>query len=210
MASAATEAVRALKREIVNKTRPGPTVAQSSGADRAATVSKDDKRKREMIVTGFAWNMQEPDVEQAINDLFTGLKQNVQYVFATKPRTSYGIVRFHSLEDKKSFKKNLSEKKWDQSYRGRPLAINDNDDKQDNDKNRAIGKVKRALMEVNKERKDVVALRRAGEVWIGDERVAKWKDGTLRARGEAETLKSRIDEFIAEKRTEAPKDGLSD
>ena len=210
MASAATEAVRALKSEMVNKMRPGPTVAQSSGADRTATGSKDDKRKREMIVTGFAWNTQKTDVEQIINEIFTGLKQNVQDVFATKPRTSYGIVRFHSLEEKKSFKKNLSEKKWEQSYQGRPLYINDNDDKQDNDKNRAIGKVKRALMEVNKERKDVVALRRAGEVWIGDERVAKWKDGTLRVRGEAETLKKRIDELIAEKRAEASKDGLSD
>eukprot|EP00973_Karenia_brevis_P009708 1309508-Karenia_brevis.AAC.1 len=52
-------------------------------------------------------------------------------------------------------------------------------------------------MEVNKQRLDVTALRPQGEVWVGDERVAKWVDKDMRLRGEGLELKSRIQELIA-------------
>eukprot|EP00973_Karenia_brevis_P078642 10915924-Karenia_brevis.AAC.1 len=59
-------------------------------------------------------------------------------------------------------------------------------------------------MEADGARNDVVALRPQGEVWIGkgeeSQRVAKWKDGAMRLRGEALQLKARIDELISARR----------
>eukprot|EP00973_Karenia_brevis_P004481 613385-Karenia_brevis.AAC.1 len=50
-------------------------------------------------------------------------------------------------------------------------------------------------MEKNGDRTDVEAIRPLGEVWIGEERVAKWKDGSMRLRGEALELKPREDAY---------------
>ena len=95
--------------------------------------------------------------------------------------------------------------KYDSEHK---FSFGDNEDKQQQAKSRAIGKVKRALCELRESRVDVVADRKAGEVWIGSERVAKWKDDKLRLKGEALQVKARIDTLIAEKRK--PGDSLSE
>eukprot|EP00973_Karenia_brevis_P023303 3207817-Karenia_brevis.AAC.1 len=63
-------------------------------------------------------------------------------------------------------------------------------------------------MEKDSERKDVVALREKGEVWIGEDRVAKWNGGEMKLRGEALAVKNRIDELMTSKRL--PIDSLSE
>ena len=88
------------------------------------------------------------------------------------------------------------------------LRIGDNEDTDQRRKGRAVGKVKRALCELQQNRTDVITDRRAGEVWIGEERVAKWVVDRLRLRGEALKCKARIDALIEEKRK--PRDDLSE
>eukprot|EP00973_Karenia_brevis_P020088 2757287-Karenia_brevis.AAC.1 len=105
------------------------------------------------------------------------------------------------MEDKARFQEALRTKKFDKSFDGNKLYVEDNNLSGDErSKRRAVGKVKRALMEANDSREDVVALRPQGEVWVGSERVAKWKDGIMRLRGEGLLRKARIDELIATRR----------
>eukprot|EP00973_Karenia_brevis_P037945 5232952-Karenia_brevis.AAC.1 len=118
--------------------------------------------------------------------------------FPVGAKASKGILKFATREEKDTFRKALRDNKFDKSFEGNRLYIEDNDlDKDEKDKRRAVGKVKRALMEAKSDRNDVTALRPQGEVWIGDERVAKWVKGYMKLRGEALSLKARIDELIA-------------
>ena len=87
------------------------------------------------------------------------------------------------------------------------LKISDNLPKEDRARERAVGKVKRALMEVDEDRVDVVVDYASGEVWVGEERVAKWTGDGLKTKGEALSLKDRIDSLMAERR---PQDELSE
>eukprot|EP00973_Karenia_brevis_P005042 694051-Karenia_brevis.AAC.1 len=73
---------------------------------------------------------------------------------------------------------------------------------------RAVGKLKRALMEKDKERTDVIAIRSKGEVWVGKERVAKWTDQKMKLRGEGLEVKGRFEELMSAVRR--PTDSLSD
>ena len=127
----------------------------------------------------------------------------------TRKMTSFGYIKFKDIETKKRFKKGLGGVedpiKYDEEHK---LNIGDNEDKQQQARGRAIGKVKRALHELREGRTDVVADRRAGEVWIGQECVAKWIGVGLRLKGEALKAKARIDALIAEKRR--PQDTLSE
>jgi hypothetical protein len=62
-----------------------------------------------------------------------------------------------------------------------------------------VAKVKRALLEVDSARTDVTADRKAGVVYVGIVRVAKW-DGeaeVMRLRGEGKLLEVRIAALIA-------------
>ena len=63
-----------------------------------------------------------------------------------------------------------------------------------------VGKVVKALREMRQGRTDVDRDYRKGTVCVGKEIVAQWEGGRMRLRGEAKTLKSRIDELVNEKR----------
>ena len=66
---------------------------------------------------------------------------------------------------------------------------------------------KRALKEVDPEREDVVVDYASGEVWVGEERVAKWTGDRLKMKGEALSLQDRINSLMEERR---PQDELSE
>ncbi len=68
--------------------------------------------------------------------------------------------------------------------------------------------MKRALMEVDGDRKDITVDYGAGEVWINEERVAKWCGDHLNVRGEAQKVRPRIDELMAQRFVDP--DGLSE
>ena len=72
-------------------------------------------------------------------------------------------------------------------------------------KGRAVGKIKRALLEAKKDRTDVTADYGTAEVYVANKKVAWWKGETLKLKGEAFQLKERIEELIAE-RPRAPSD----
>eukprot|EP00973_Karenia_brevis_P094807 12424277-Karenia_brevis.AAC.1 len=81
-----------------------------------------------------------------------------------------GILRFEDADHKASFKQALRESKYSTSFKERALYIDENHPKEDRPKRRAVGKVKRALMEKQPGRSDVIAWRDKGEVWIGTQR----------------------------------------
>jgi hypothetical protein len=104
----------------------------------------------------------------------------------------------------------LGEGKKEFKYKGvHTLNIGDNESKEQRIQGRAVGKVKRALMEARANRTDVIADRKTGEVLLrtvvggvaSTERVAKWVGDHFRFKGEALTLKARIEELLAEKKS---------
>eukprot|EP00973_Karenia_brevis_P029598 4083155-Karenia_brevis.AAC.1 len=64
-------------------------------------------------------------------------------------------------------------------------------------------------MERGSDRTDVVALRSAGEVWVGTARVAKWNGTDMKLRGEALEAKERIEALMAAT-IRKPTDSLSE
>eukprot|EP00973_Karenia_brevis_P093771 12418999-Karenia_brevis.AAC.1 len=78
-----------------------------------------------------------------------------------------GILRFDNLDDKDEFRNKLRERGYNTTYKDNEFYIDNNWPKDERLKRRAVGKVKRALMEKQPERSDVVAMRDSGEVWVG-------------------------------------------
>eukprot|EP00973_Karenia_brevis_P055278 7685509-Karenia_brevis.AAC.1 len=63
-------------------------------------------------------------------------------------------------------------------------------------------------MEKNQERKDVIAIRTKGEVWVGKARVGKWTGQVMKLRGEGLEVKERFEELMEAARR--PIDSLSE
>ena len=88
---------------------------------------------------------------------------------------SFAIIRFDTYGNKQEFKR------WLQTYgkevkREKGMWFGDNVDKDARARERAVGKVKRALFLVREGREDVYGDFRRGMVYVGDEVVAKWDD----------------------------------
>eukprot|EP00973_Karenia_brevis_P029824 4113778-Karenia_brevis.AAC.1 len=76
-----------------------------------------------------------------------------------------GVLRFSSVDHKEEFRTKLRERKYKTTFAESQLYIDNNYPKEDRPKRRAAGKVKRALMEKDGSRQDVVVMRDKGEVW---------------------------------------------
>ena len=154
-----------------------------------------------MTFTGFPWNTRQEEVKLRIKEIVkAGIGLDIE-VATTRKRTSFGFARFATQPQKSEFKKWLAKETEVIKCKGlHDLRIGDNEDKEQQARGRAVSKVKRALMEARANRTDLDVDRRAGEVFIGTERVAKWVGDHLRLKGEALTVKSKIDQLLKEKR----------
>ena len=162
-----------------------------------------------MIVTGFPYNTPQAEIQKVLDEIVDDYGVKVQDKFSLALRASLGIMRLSSETPKRNFKTKLKEKRFDKQHGGRDLHVGDNVPKDDQQKERAVGKLKKALMEAKKDRSDVQVLRKKGEVWTAEGRVAKRRGTYLKLIGEAEQVKNRFEELVADKR-ERVKDGLSD
>ena len=210
-ASAAMEAVRALQAKV-EKGVPA-ACGVSADAKKTTETNQETRRQLEMVITGFPYNTPKVEIEAILADVVKKYEITTDDQFAPGPLASVGILRFNSSAHKKEFKQKLKTNGFSIKHGGRELHVGDNAPKEDKPKERAVGRVKRALMEVKRDHTDVLVLRKKGEVYLEGEngrvRVAKWRGDHLKLAGEAETLKGRIDELIAE-RGGRERDGLSD
>ena len=225
MAMEAQEGVRALRQELI-KLKEGSSVDGNPQTLRSLKdLEKEFEKLRvategakeessaidkslEMVFSKFPWNTPGHEIEARIKEVVKegiGAEPNV---VTTRKMTSFGIAKFASSKQKSDFKKWLGDGKKEFKFKGlHTLSIGDNEEKTRRIQGRAVGKVKRALMESRANRTDITTDRNAGEVFVGTERVAKWVGDHFRLKGEALKLKERIDELLAEKR---PRDELSE
>eukprot|EP00973_Karenia_brevis_P012362 1679478-Karenia_brevis.AAC.1 len=85
--------------------------------------------------------------------------------FALGLLASAGILRFRTWEEKQAIRTKIRTERYSTHHKDKKLYLDDNYSNHDRQKTRAVGKVKRALMEKNPERQDVVAMKNKGEVW---------------------------------------------
>jgi hypothetical protein len=121
-------------------------------------------------------------------------------------KSALGIVQFEGHHQKQEFKK------WVEKYGGQVKAeknwwFGDNVDKEARERERAVGKVKKALMKVREARTDVERDYRRGRVWVGRELVAQWDDmfKAMQFRGEGKTIKTEYERMMKEERAAVEK-----
>ena len=86
---------------------------------------------------------------------------------------SFAIVRFDTYEDKQQFK-SWFKTSGEEVKKERGIWFGENTFKDARARERAVGKVKRALLLAREGRKDVYRDFRRGLVYVGDKVVAKW------------------------------------
>ena len=89
---------------------------------------------------------------------------------------SFAIIRFDEYENKQEFKLWL-QAHGEEVKNEQGLWFGENVDKDARARERAVGKVKRALLLAREGRTDVYRDFRRGMVYVGDEVVAKWDEG---------------------------------
>ena len=116
---------------------------------------------------------------------------------------SFAIIRFDAYENKQEFKR------WLQTYgeevkRERGIWFGENVDKDARARERAVGKVKRALMMARDGRNDVYRDFRRGVVYVGDEVVAKWDEmfKMMMFRGEGKEIRDAYKRLMEEGKRE--------
>ena len=88
---------------------------------------------------------------------------------------SFAIIRFDTYENKRDFEHWLKTH-GDEVKKEREMWFGENVDRDARARERAVGKVKRALFLASEGRKDVYRDYRRGMVYVGDELVAKWDE----------------------------------
>eukprot|EP00973_Karenia_brevis_P069781 9701047-Karenia_brevis.AAC.1 len=145
-ASAAQEAVRALRAEVAkSKEWIGQGSRQEherqSGADAAGSGGKGSKRDREMAVTGFKRNTAGDIIKKQLEEIEAEMGVAAHSRFPVGALSSKGILQFATMEDKEKFQEALREKRFEKSFDGSRLYIEDNNLSQDERaKRRAVGK----------------------------------------------------------------------
>ena len=161
---------------------------RSGGGEEVGNLSR---RTREMIFKNFKRNTPSASVVEAIQAFIekSGCQIEEKGVFSYLPMTSFGIGRFANHEEKRKFKLWLADHKPDMKYKGIDIFAEDNEDKEENDKKTAVGKVIRALYMAREGRKDITRTYDGGQVWVGQKIVAKWRNGAMDFKGEGLAIK---------------------
>ena len=116
---------------------------------------------------------------------------------------SFAIIRFDAYWNKLEFKR------WLQTY-GEEMTgesgiwFGENMDKDARARERAVGKVKRALLMAKERRTDVYRDFRRGMVYVGDEVVARWDEMSkmMTFRGEGKDIRETYQKLMEEGRRE--------
>lgn len=127
--------------------------------------------------------------------------QQGTHTLARSTVASSCIIKFESQQNKRDFKVWL-ERNGGQVYSEKGLWFGDNVDREAKERERAVGKVKKALMSAWEGKKDVERDFRSGRVWAGRELVAQWNATSMKMqfRGTGKGIKVEYERMMAEER----------
>lgn len=93
------------------------------------SIAADGKRKglksKDMMVSGFAQNTPKEQIERAVLEVVGRIGIAVEKVFAVRPLSSFGIIRFKHAGDIEQFQERWTAPGFDRTYAGKKLRIND-------------------------------------------------------------------------------------
>lgn len=158
----------------------------------------DMKRKREMVFKNFPRNTAKKEVEETITSIMTKTRIETEDIFATRPMTSFGLVRFANAENKRQFKNWLQSNKKEVIYKGKELYVEDNRDLEAAKKRTAVGKVVKALYSQRQGQSDITRDYDNGVVYVGTKTVARWKNGAMEFKRDGLQIKEQYDKLMAE------------
>ena len=156
-------------------------------------------RRNEMVTRGFKRNTHWKEIKTKVEGIMGVSGVTYGGVKVIGQMSSFAIIRFDKYEHKQDFKRWLRTNGEDVTKEG-GIWFGENVDKDTRARERAVGKVKKALCMAKQNRQDVCRDYRRGIVYVGDEVVARWNDVskvmTFRGegRGIRETYKRLLDE----------------
>jgi hypothetical protein len=163
-------------------------------------------RRNEMVARGFKRNTYWKEIKSKVEEVMGKSRVTNGGVKVIGQMASFAIIRFDSYENKQEFKHWL-QTHGEEVKRERGIWFGDNADADTRARERAVGKVKRALFLAREARTDVYRDYRRGMVYVGDEVVAKW-DGMAKMmtfRGEGREIRGTYKKLMEEgKRDEDP------
>ena len=160
-------------------------------------------RRNEMVARGFKRNTHWKEIKSKVEEVMGKSGVTNGGVKVIGQMASFAIIRFDAYENKQEFKR------WLQTYgeqvkRERGIWFGENVDKDARARERAVGKVKRALMMATDGRNDVYRDFRRGVVYVGDEVVAKWDEmfKMMMFRGEGKEIRDTYKKLMEEGKRE--------
>ena len=146
-----------------------------------------------MIAKGFKYNTHWKEIKAKTEEVMGVSEMSYGRIKVIGENASSAIIQFDNYDDKQQFKRWLG-KYGSEVKKDRGMWFGDNIDKDASTKERAVGKVKRALMSVREDRTDIYRDFVLGVVYVGDDVVARWDrmSNVMTFRGEGKTLKINI------------------
>ena len=166
-------------------------------------------RRNEMVARGFKRNTYWKEIKSKVEGVLGESKVTNGGVKVIGQMASFAIIRFEEYENKQQFKLWL-QTSGAERIKEQGIWFGENIDKDARARERAVGKVKRALFLRNERRTDVYRDYRRGIVYVGDVVVARW-DETLKVmmfRGEGKEIRESYKRLLEEGKRE--EDGFSE
>ena len=165
--------------------------------------TKTEMRKNEMVVRWFQRNSNWKDIKNKTEHTMNRTGKAYERVSVIGQIASFAIVKFADFDGKRVFKEWLSQHGAEVKD-ATGLWFSDNADKDTRDKERAVGKMKKALMLAKPNRTDVTRDYRKGTVYVENTLVAKWDDifKVMQSKGEAKEVRDKYEELMKEGRDE--------
>ena len=160
-------------------------------------------RSNEMVARGFKRNTYWNEIKLRVEEVMGLSRVMNNGVKVIGEMASFAIIRFDKYENKHEFKRWLGTH-GEEVKEHRGIWFGDNIDKDARARERAVGKVKRALIMAREGRKDVYRDFRRGTVYVGDDMVAKWDwvSKVMTFQGEGKQVRESFKKLMAEGKRE--------
>ena len=165
--------------------------------------ARRDDRRNEMVAKGFKYDTYWKEIKSKFEEVMGVSRVAYGQVKAIGEKSSSAIIHFDDSEKKREFKLWLG-RNGEEVKKERGIWFGDNINRDARARERAVGKVKMALMKAREERTDVYSDYNRGLVYVGDEVVAKL-DAEIRVMtfaGEGKEIRTKYKELMDEGRRE--------
>lgn len=105
----------------------GKLEATTASSDPANTEEKTRKgiKEQDLMVSGFDKGTPKEEIETVLQEAVSKTGISVEKIYAVRPLTSFGIIRFKDTEDMERFKACWTAQDFEKMHKGKKLRISD-------------------------------------------------------------------------------------